>query len=131
MYIRHESLSRFSITPKYHPMLFKNIETQKPFAYFLFQLNSVHSMKRTDIYFKQHDIFFIYNKSLVYCHHWNKKTAISHTYFLIPKIQHLTIIFKEKIFSNVISFWYGYMALKICPYIKYYHTKDKFLWLNK
>ena len=133
MYIIHSSLWRSPINPKYHPMLFNDTKTKNRYASVPLQFNSVHSIKRTEV-FLNHRVtflyiiyFFIYNIDLVCHYHWNKASAISHTYFS-PIEFHDWLLYLKINLLRVISLWYGYMKWQIFPSMKYYHT---LLWFKK
>ena len=83
VYIRHSSLLRFTITPKYLPILFNNIETYNPFSSFLFQFNLVNSMERNGgFYFIIGYIFMYNNKYLFSRHSWTKRIChIPHIFY--------------------------------------------------
>ena len=114
MYIRNESLWSFTITPKYHPILFKNIETHKPFASLCFQFISVHSIKITGFLYHV-TLSLIYNKDLFYYHFWNK---------IICNFSHIfshdlnSIIEKLYFKSSILWIWYifGMVILKVNIY---------------
>ena len=108
MYIRYSSLSSFHITPNYHPMFFKNIETQKPFSSVFLSHFSAFNKKTNELFcfITGYFLFNIeYRSSLLFA--FIKKSAISHTYFLTNWIQWLTIIFWRIKSLNLIDFWYG------------------------
>ena len=128
MNIRHSSFRRFPITPKYHPIFFKNIETYNPFAPVCFQFIWMHSMKRVgELFLTTGYIFF--NKDLVYHYFWDKNLLFTTHKFSLFKFNDWQLYFKS--FFYVISFWFGYNKWWSIPSMKYFHKSTKCLWLSK
>ena len=63
IYIIKISLWSFNITPKYHPMYLKKIETHNPFASFPFHVNSVNSTKEQKYFFFHRIYIYIWKRS--------------------------------------------------------------------
>ena len=89
--LKHSSLWSSPITPKNHHILSKKIGIHKPFTSDVLQFVSVHSMKRTDVFFRTGYIFFTKTCRSSYHPRWNRKIChCQHKLYhkLVPMIVH-------------------------------------------